>query len=351
MAKVIMKGNEAIVHGAILAGCRTYFGYPITPASEIAETAAKYMPRVGGTFLQAESEVAAINMVYGSAGAGARVMTASSGPGISLKMEGISYIAGAELPCVIVSVGRGGPGLGSIAPEQSDYHQVVWGGGHGNYKNIVLAPASVQEMSDLTILAFELGDRYRNPVFLMTDGAIGQMMEPVEFPAATAEAPPKPWALGVGPERRPNLVSSIFLDPDELEEHNQKLADKYAEIEKQEVRYDEYLTDDAQLLVVAFGMTSRVARSAIDAARQEGHKVGLLRPITLWPFPDARIAELAEREQVRRFIAVEMSTGQMVKDLKLAVLGRKPVSFYGRFGGNIPSEAELAAEFKRLAAE
>ncbi len=349
MAKVLLKGNDAVVRGAILAGCRVYFGYPITPASEIAETAAKYMPLVGGTFLQAESEIAAINMVYGASGAGARVMTASSGPGISLKMEGISYMAGAQLPCVVVSVMRGGPGLGNIAPEQADYHQVVWGGGHGNYKNIVLAPNSVQEMSDLTMLAFELADRYRNPVFILTDGATGQMMEPVEFPDAVVRPPEKDWAVGVGPGPRENLISSIFLDGDELEAHNKILQAKYDKMEAEEVRFEEFQLDDAELVTVGFGIVARVLRSAVLQLRSEGLKVGLLRPITLWPFPNEKLEELAERDSVRRFVTVEMSHGQMVKDVKLAVLGRKPVELYRRMGGNIPTVNEVIEEIKRLA--
>lgn len=349
MAKALLKGNDAIVRGAILAGCRVYFGYPITPASEIAETAAKYMPKVGGTFLQAESEVAAINMVYGASGAGARVMTASSGPGISLKMEGVSYIAGAELPCVIVSIVRGGPGLGNIAPEQGDYHQVVWGGGHGNYKNIVLAPNSVQEMSDLTMLAFELADRYRGPVFILSDGATGQMMEPVSFPDSGVAPPKKDWTVGVGTEPRQNLVSSIFLDGDELEAHNLHLQKKYAEITKNEVRFEEYQTGDADVVAVGFGVVARVLRSAIDQLRKEGMKIGLLRPITLWPFPEAKLRELAETDRIGKFITVEMNNGQMVKDVKLAIEGRKPVEFYGRMGGNIPTVAEVADALRRLA--
>jgi len=347
MAKIILKGNEAIIRGAVLAGCRTYFGYPITPASEIAEAAAAYMPRVGGTFLQAESEVAAINMVYGAAGAGVRVMTASSGPGISLKMEGVSYLAGAELPCVIISVGRGGPGLGNIAPEQGDYHQVVWGGGHGSYRNIVLAPNSVQEMSDMTMLAFELADKYRNPVFVLTDGAIGQMMEPVEFPDESRVPPQKDWAIGVGPGPRKNLISSIFLDADELEGSNKHLMEKYAQIEAEEIRFEEYQLDDAELVIVAYGIVSRVARSAIETLRPQGVKVGLLRPITLWPFPEKKLAEVAGRRRVQTFLDVEMNHGQMIKDVKLAVLGRKPVSFYGRMGGHIPTEVELVEEIQR----
>jgi len=349
MAKVLLKGNEAVVRGAILAGCRVYFGYPITPASEIAETAAQYMPLVGGQFLQAESEVAAINMVYGAAGAGVRVMTASSGPGISLKQEGVSYMAGAQLPCLIVSVDRGGPGLGNIAPEQGDYHQIVWGGGHGSYKCIVLAPNSVQEMCDLAILAFELADRYRNPVYILTDGAIGQMKEPVEFPDHISALPEKPWALGAGPHFNDNLISSIFLDGDELEAHNRHLQEKYARIAADEVRFEEYLVEDAEVITLGFGIVARILRSAVETLRKEGHKVGLLRPITLWPFPEKRLAELADRPGVKCFIASELNDGQMVKDVRLAVLGRKPVEFYNRMGGNIMSVNETVAAIKRLA--
>jgi len=348
MAKVLLKGNEAVIRGAILAGCRYYYGYPITPASEIAETAAIYMPKVGGVFLQAESEVAAINMVYGAAGAGVRVMTASSGPGISLKQEGISYIAGAELPCVIISVDRAGPGLGNIAPEQGDYHQVVWGGGHGNYKTIVLAPNSVQEMSDLTILAFDLADKYRTPAALLTDGAIGQMKEPVEFPAAVTDLPKKEWAIGNGKEGRENLVSSIFLDSDDLEDHNNHLIKKYQTITDNEVRFEEYMTEDAELVTIGFGLVARVLRSAIDLLRKEGLKVGLIRPITLWPFPEKRLIELAETDRVKRFLNVEMSDGQMLKDVKVAILGRKPVEFYNRMGGNLPTVSEVMDEIRRL---
>ncbi len=349
MGKVLLKGNEAVIRGAILAGCRVYFGYPITPASEIAETAAQYMPLVGGQFLQAESEVAAINMVYGASGAGVRVMTASSGPGISLKQEGVSYMAGAELPCVIVSVDRGGPGLGNIAPEQGDYHQVVWGGGHGNYKTIVLAPNSVQEMSDLTMLAFELADRYRTPVYLLTDGAIGQMKEPVEFPDHVPPLPKKPWSLNAQAESNANLISSIFLDGDELEAHNRHLQEKYARVVENEVRFEEFHVEDAEIVTLGFGIVARVLRSAVELLRKDGHKVGLLRPITLWPFPEKRIAELAETGRIKRFITAEMNDGQMVKDVRLAVLGRKPVDLYNRMGGNIMSVNEMVDVIKRLA--
>jgi 2-oxoisovalerate ferredoxin oxidoreductase alpha subunit len=339
MAKMLLKGNVAVVKGALLAGCRAYYGYPITPASEIAEAAALYFPRCGGTFLQAESEVAAINMVYGSASAGIRAMTASSSPGISLKMEGVSYLAGSELPCVIVDIVRGGPGLGNIAPEQSDYNQIVKGGGHGCYKVLVLAPNSVQEMCDLTVLAFDLADRYRNPVFVMADGFIGQMMEPCEFPAARKEFPEKPWAVAPIPARRDNLITSICLDPDDLEAHVGKLEAKYVEIRRNEVRWEGYRLDDAERVVIGYGIVSRILKSAVDTARQKGVKVGLLRPITLFPFPVSPIAELADR--VKDFLVVELSTGQMVDDVRLAVNGKKPVGLYYRTGGNVPTAEEL----------
>lgn len=341
MSKVLIKGNEAVVRGAILAGCRNYFGYPITPASEIAETAALYFPRVGGGFLQAESEIAAINMVYGAASAGVRVMTASSGPGLSLKMEGISYIAGAELPCVIVDVMRGGPGLGNIAPEQGDYNQIVKGGGHGNYKLIVVAPNSAQEMCDLTMLAFELADKYRNPAVVLADGYIGQMMEPVEFPQPITSFPEKDWALKATKETRDNLVTSIDLDPDLLEKHNRKLQKKYAIIQENEVRYEEYMTDDAEIILMAFGIVSRLVQGAVDELRTLGIKVGMLRPITLFPFPIKQIQHLAEKSSVKYFHVFEMNNGQMVDDVRLALNGRKPAKFYGRMGGNVHSVKEI----------
>ncbi|MEA3288280.1 MAG: 3-methyl-2-oxobutanoate dehydrogenase subunit VorB [Candidatus Marinimicrobia bacterium] len=348
MAKQFVKGNEAIVKGAILAGCRAYYGYPITPASEIAHAAALYMPMVGGTFLQAESEIAAINMVYGAAGTGIRAMTASSSPGFSLKQEGLSYLAGAELPCVVVDITRGGPGLGNIAPEQADYHQVVKGGGHGNYKNIVVAPNSAQEMCDLTMLAFELADKYRNPAVVLADGFIGQMMEPVDFPEPVTEFAEKTWAVrGVNRDRM-NLVSSIELDPDDLERHNQKLQRKYEIIASNDTRYEEYLLDDAEYVVVGYGIVSRLVHTAINQLRDEGVKVGLLRPITLMPYPTERLAELAALDQVKAFSVIELSNGQMVDDVRLAVNGTKPVEFYGRMGGNVPSIKELVHEIKRM---
>lgn len=346
MAKQFLKGNEAVVKGAVLAGCQSYYGYPITPASEIAHAAALYLPASGGTFVQAESEVAAINMVYGAAAAGDRVMTASSGPGISLKQEGVSYCAGSELPCVIIDVMRGGPGLGNIAPEQSDYNQIVKGGGHGNYKNIVLAPNSVQEMCDFGMLAFELADKYRNPVYVLADGYIGQMMEPVDFPEPVTQFPEKAWAVKGTPETSNNLVTSIELDPDDLERHNLKLQQKYAIIEEQEVRYEGYHLDDAEIVLVGFGIISRILHTIVDTLRGMGIKVGLLRPITLFPFPKKKIIELAER--VKFFLVVEMNNGQMVDDVRLVVSGRKPVYFYNRMGGNVPSEKEINDEVMKL---
>ena len=338
----LCKGNVAIVKGAILAGCRAYYGYPITPASEIAEAAALYMPQVGGTFLQAESEVAAINMVYGAAAAGARVMTASSGPGVSLMQEGISYCAGAELPCVIVDVVRGGPGLGNIAPEQSDYFAMVKGGGHGNYRNFVLAPASVQEMAELTMLAFELADKYRNPAIVMADGFIGQMMEPLNLEDREINLPEKPWAVKGTPQTRANLISSIFLEPDQLEAHQRKLEAKYQRAQQVETRHELYECDDAEVLLVGYGITSRVLRSAVEAARRNGLKAGLFRPITLWPFPSKELAQAAAK--VEKVLVVELSNGQMVEDVRLAVNGRVPVEFFGRTGGNVPSVEEVNSE-------
>ena len=348
MAKQFIKGNEAIVKGAILAGCRAYYGYPITPASEIAHAAAQYMPLVGGTFLQAESEIAAINMVYGASGTGIRVMTASSSPGISLKQEGLSYMAGAELPCVVVDVMRGGPGLGNIAPEQGDYNQVVKGGGHGNYKNIVVAPNSAQEMCDLTMLAFDLADRYRNPAIVLADGFIGQMMEPVEFPEPVGELPEKTWAVRGEGEDRGNLISSIELDADDLERHNRKQQRKYEIIENNEVRYEEYRLEDAEFVVVGYGIVSRMIQSAVDQLRAADIAVGMLRPITLMPFPKVAIDALAKRDDIKAFSVIELSNGQMVDDVRLTVNGRKPVEFYGRMGGNVPSIQELVDEIKRM---
>jgi len=338
----LCKGNVAIVKGAILAGCRHYYGYPITPASEIAEAAALYLPQVGGTFLQAESEVAAINMVYGAAAAGARVMTASSGPGLSLMQEGISYCAGSELPCVIVDVVRGGPGLGNIAPEQSDYFAMVKGGGHGNYRNFVLAPASVQEMADLTILAFDLADRYRNPAIVLADGFVGQMMEPLDLEYREPEIPEKPWAVKGTVETRKNLINSIYLEPDELENHVRKLEAKYIRASQLEPRHETFEAEDAEVLLVGYGITSRVLRSGVEMARREGLKAGLFRPITLWPFPKQALIEASQK--VQKILVVELSNGQMLEDVRLTVNGKVPVEFYGRAGGNVPSVEEVHSQ-------
>jgi pyruvate/2-oxoacid:ferredoxin oxidoreductase alpha subunit len=339
----LCKGNVAVVKGAILAGCRGYYGYPITPASEIAEAAALYFPQVGGTFIQAESEVAAINMVYGAAAAGVRVMSGSSGPGLSLMQEGMSYLAGSELPCVIVDVMRGGPGLGNIAPEQSDYFAMVKGGGHGNYRNIVLAPASVQEMADLTMLAFELADKYRNPAVVLTDGFVGQMMEPLELACPEKDLeiqpPEKPWAVKGTPETRANLISSIFLETDELEEHQRKMEAKYIRAQAAEPRCEVCRTDDAEVLLVGYGIVSRVLLSTVEALRKDGVKAGLFRPITLWPYPVKELVHAARN--VQKVLVVELSNGQMVEDVRLALNGKVPVEFYGRVGGNVPSVREL----------
>ena len=343
----LCKGNVAVVKAAILAGCRTYYGYPITPASEIAEYAALLIPQAGGTFVQAESEVSAINMVYGAAAAGQRVMTGSSGPGISLMQEGISYLASAELPCVIADIMRSGPGLGNISPEQSDYFAMTKGGGHGCYRNIVLAPSSVQEMASLTMLAFELADKYRNPAVLLADGFVGQMMEPLELEMVEPVIPEKPWAVKGTKETRQNLISSIHLTNDMMEEHIRKLEKKYIACEAAESRWETYRAEDAEVLLVGYGIISRVLRSTVDLARQHGVKAGLFRPISLWPFPSKALAEAAKN--VQKLMVVELSTGQMVEDVRLAVNGRKPVEFYGRMGGNVPSAEECQAElFTRM---
>jgi pyruvate/2-oxoacid:ferredoxin oxidoreductase alpha subunit len=345
MQKQLTKGNEAIVKAAVLAGCRAFYGYPITPASEIAEAAALYLPRAGGVFVQAESEVAAINMLYGGAAAGVRCMTASSGPGISLMQEGFSYLAGAELPCVIADIMRGGPGLGNIAPEQSDYNQIVKGGGHGNYRTLVVAPDSVQEMADLTTLAFELADRYRNPVVVLADGFIGQMMEPVEFASHATLPPPPDWAVRGTAETRKNLVSSIYLEPDNLERHIRKLEWKYVRAEHEEVRCESWRTEDAEIVLVGYGIVGRILKAAVELARARGMAVGLLRPITLYPFPSQQIRNLSRH--TKAFAVVELSTGQMVDDVRLALAGRAPVEFFSRVGGNAPSSEDVVAFLER----
>ena len=341
MSRQLMKGNEAIVRSAILAGCRAFYGYPITPASEITESAALLMPQAGGVFLQAESEIAAINMLYGASSAGVRVMTASSGPGVSLMQEGISYMAGAELPCVIADITRGGPGLGNIAAEQSDYHQVVKGGGHGNYRTLVLAPHSVQEMADLTALAFDLADRYRNPVVLLADGFIGQMMEPVEFPQSATEPQTPKWAVTGTPESRGNFITSLHLDTDCLEAHVRQLEAKYYLAEQRETRAEDWRTEDAEIVLVGYGIVPRILKAVAAEARLEGFNVGVLRPITLYPFPSLHFQRLAARARV--FIVVEMSNGQLLEDVRLAVNGVRPVEFFSRVGGNVPTHHEVLA--------
>jgi 2-oxoisovalerate ferredoxin oxidoreductase alpha subunit len=339
MRKQLMKGNEAIVKSAILAGCRAFYGYPITPASEITEAAALHMPEVGGVFLQAESEVAAINMLYGASSAGVRCMTASSGPGISLMQEGISYMAGAQLPCVIADITRGGPGLGNIGSEQSDYHQVVKGGGNGNYRTIVLAPYSVQEMADLTALAFELADRYRNPVVLLADGFVGQMMEPVEF-AASAIAPHQPeWAVAGTFETRGNMITSLHMAADDLEAHVHALEAKYRRAEQCEARAEDWHAGNADIVLVGYGILGRILKAVTAELRANGMSVGLLRPITLYPFPNAEFQRIARR--ARAFAVVEMSNGQMVDDVRLALNCSRPVEFFSRVGGNVPSHEEV----------
>ena len=347
MAKVLMKGNEAIAEAAIRAGCRHYFGYPITPQTEIAAYMAKRMPKIGGTFLQAESEISAINMVYGVASAGRRAMTSSSSPGVSLKQEGISYLAGSDLPALIVNVQRGGPGLGGIQPSQSDYFQATKGGGHGDYHLIVLAPASVQEMADLTVKAFDLADKYRMPSMLLADGTIGQMMEPVELPEETdGSGVEKPWAVtGTENKREHNIINSLYLVPEQLEVKNLERYERYKVVEQNEVMYEEYMTEDADICVVAFGIAARVSKNAITAAREKGIKAGLIRPITLWPFPAEAIAKAAEK--VKGFISVELSMGQMIDDIKLAEGCKKPVALCSRVGGMIPSPEQVLAAIEK----
>ena len=348
--KVLMKGNEAIAEAAIKAGCMHYFGYPITPQTEIAAYMAKRMPKVGGVFLQAESEVSAINMVYGVAAAGFRVMTSSSSPGVSLKQEGISYMAGADLPGLIVNVQRGGPGLGGIQPSQADYFQATKGGGHGDYHLIVLAPASVQEMADLTIKAFDLSDKYRVPAMLLADGTMGQMMEPVEIPEVKTTPVEKPWALkGTKCERKHNIVNSLFLKPEILEQTNFERFERYKKIEENECMYESFMMEDAEYCVVAFGIAARVSKNAVVAARKAGIKVGLIRPITLWPFPKDVLKEAAN--QVKGFLSVELSMGQMIEDVKLATNCAKPVELCNRTGGMIVSPEEVLAAIEKLAKE
>jgi 2-oxoglutarate ferredoxin oxidoreductase subunit alpha len=343
-----MCGNEACGEGAVLAGCKFYAGYPITPQNELIAYMAKRMSEINGIFIQAESELAAINMVFGAAAAGERAMTSSSSPGVSLKQEGISYIAGAELPCVIVNMQRGGPGLGNIAPAQSDYFQSVKGGGHGDYKVIVFAPSSAQELLDYTFLAFDIADKYRNPVLILGDGLLGQMMEPVTIirenykPHVTE----KPWALTGCKGRPPNIVRSFFLGEGALEEHNRRLQEKYRTIANSEVRAQTFNCKDSEIVMVAYGSVARTAKAAMEKARAKGIKAGLIRPISLWPFPSKIIKEASSR--VRKFLVIEMSSGQMVEDVMLAVNGKSEIDFYGRCGGGIPTEEEVLARIESL---
>lgn len=338
--KVLMKGNEALAEAAIIAGCRHYFGYPITPQTEVAAYMAKRMPKIGGTFLQAESEVAAINMVLGAAATGVRAMTSSSSPGISLKSEGISYMAGCDLPAVIVNVERGGPGLGGIQPSQSDYFQATKGGGHGDYHLIVLAPASVQEMFSMTVKGFDLADKYRMPLMILTDGTIGQMMEPVSIDQVEINTYEKPWAAcGRGNRDHRNIVNSLSLNAAELEKWNFDRYARYEIVKQNEVMYEEFMMEDAEVCVVAFGIASRVSKNAIVEARKNGIKVGMIRPITLWPFPEEVLKKAAK--QVKAFVSVELSMGQMIDDIKLAIECSKPVYLCNRTGGVIMSPQEV----------
>ena len=340
--RVLMKGNEAIAEAAIRAGCRHYFGYPITPQTEVAAYMAKKMPKIGGVFLQAESEIASINMVYGAAAAGMRVMTSSSSPGISLKSEGLSYIAGSDVPAFVVNVQRGGPGLGGIQPSQSDYFQATKGGGHGDYRMIVLAPASVQEMASLTIKGFNLADKYLMTSMILADGTIGQMMEPITFEDAAVETYDKPWALtGTKLQRKHNIVNSLYLKPDELEKKNIERFERYKVVEENEVMYEEYRMEDAEICVVAFGIASRVAKNAVAEARKAGVKVGLIRPITLWPFPKMALRAAAER--VKSFVCVELNMGQMIEDVRLAIECTRTVYLCNRTGGMIPAPDQVLA--------
>ena len=346
--RVLMKGNEAIAEAAIQAGCRHYFGYPITPQTEIAAYMAKKMPKIGGVFLQAESEVASINMVYGAAAAGARVMTSSSSPGISLMGEGLSYIAGSDVPAFVVNVQRGGPGLGGIQPSQSDYFQATRGGGNGDYRTVVLSPSNVQEAVDFVQEAFDIADQYRNPVMVVMDGLIGQMMEPISFEDVAVEHYDKPWALtGTECKRKHNIVNSLYLQPDVLEKKNFERYEKYKAVEASEALHESYLMDDADVCVVAFGIAARVAKNAVVAARGEGIKAGMIRPITLWPFPKQALSQAAD--QVKSFVSVELSMGQMVEDIQLASGCRRPVSLCNRVGGMIPSPDQVLESIRKAA--
>jgi len=349
MAKVLMKGNEAIGAAAIKAGCKYFFGYPITPQNEIPEYMSRELPKINGSFVQAESEVAAINMVYGAAGSGARVMTSSSSPGMALKQEGITYIAGAELPCVIVNVMRGGPGLGGIQPAQSDYFQSVKGGGNGDYFMPVYAPASIQETVDLIQEGFDVADQYRTPVMVIADGMIGQMMEPVDFNTErnARDLTEKTWATdGTKGKREPNIINSLFLQAEELEKHCIKLEEKYETMRQNECRWEEYNMEGAEIVAVAYGTTSRIVKNAIEELKKEGINMGIIRPITVWPFPYHVLENLPDT--VKNVLTVEMSMGQMVEDVRLGVNGKRPVHFYGRTGGIIPDPQGVITKVKDI---
>lgn len=349
--KVLMCGNDAMSEAAVRAGCRFYFGYPITPQNEVAAYMARRMPEVGGTFIQAESEIAAVNMVFGAAAVGARAITSSSSPGISLKQEGISYLCGCELPAVIANVVRGGPGLGSIGPSQSDYFQATRGGGHGDYRTIALAPSTVQELVDLTYISFDLADKYRNPVLILSDGILGQMMEPVALPDfVDGDSPPgawpsKEWALTGAKNRPPNIIRSLYLDVDLLEKLNFKLQEKFDRMQQEETRFEESNASDVEVLLVAYGSVARICRSAVHQLRVTGVKAGLFRPITVWPFPHEALARAAEKANA--LLAVEMSMGQMVEDVRLAVGKNKPVKFFGRVGGCVMTVEEVVIEVRK----
>lgn len=343
MMRKLVKGNEAVVIGSLVAGCDAYFGYPITPASEIAHKAAEYYLKLGKSFIQAESEIGAVNMVFGAASSGRRVMTASSGPGISLKMEGVSYLAGAQLPCVIVDIMRVGPGLGNIGPEQGDYFQVVKGGGHGNYKVIVLAPNSVKELYECTIKAFELADKYRNPVFVLADATLGQMIEPIDIQEVPVSSVEKEWKVDTSGDTNENLITSIYLDFDDMEDHIMDLKKKYDQVEAHEKDVETYMVDDAEVILTGYGIVSRLLKSSVDNLRKEGLKVGLIRPKTLWPFPDTTYQKYAERD----FLTVELSTGQFVEDVRLSMPGAK-VDLYSRVGGNLPTAEEIEDQVKKI---
>ena len=349
MEKELWKGNEAVAEAAIRAGCKYFFGYPITPQNEIPEYLSLHLPQVGGCFIQAESEVAAINMVYGAAGCGVRVMTSSSSPGISLKQEGITYMCGAELPAVLVNMMRGGPGLGTIQPAQGDYYQATRGGGNGDYRHLVFAPATIQEAADYVQIAFDVADYYRNPVMVLADGMIGQMMEAIEWhDVPKRELPAKTWATtGTHGQRQPNVINSLYIDPNLCATHNERLAAKYQAMEENETRWEEVNIEGCEILFVAYGTPSRITRAAIRLLEAEGIKAGLLRPITLWPFPSKALKQAAMQDSVKAVVDVELSMGQMIDDVKIALEGCRPVSFVGKAGGVVPTPADVAAVAKQ----